>query len=972
MRFFTLFFCCLFFLRGFSQSTQNQSQKWVDSVYQSLTAEEKLGQLIVARLSIMDVKTKKIKSLYPQVEEYVKKYNIGSVCIFQGSPVEQARDMNKLKKMAKTPILFSVDGEWGLAMRMPDSIISLPRQMMMGATPDSSLMYEYGKIVADQCKRMGIQMNYAPVIDVNNNPDNPVINDRSFGENKEKVASYGIQYIKGMEENGVMACVKHFPGHGDVSVDSHFDLPIINKTQEELRNLEWYPFEQAFKSGVSSAMIAHLYIPAIDSRSNRATSLSKYNIDTLLKQKMNFNGLAITDGLEMKGVKKFFPNGEIAVQAIISGNDLLCLPDSIPEVIEKLMMAIEKGRISWNDIEQHVKRVLLAKYKFVLPQNDTIKLENLTADINQGCLPFREKIADRAITLLSNEDAMFFPLDSSKYYGKIAYLAVGIANGNAMTKKMEEQYGAKIFYLDFKTQNADSVTAIADSLIRNYSAVVVGIHQINRAPANNFGLSKLAVDVVRSLQEKTKAFTILFGNAYAAKNWPYAPNFAVGYEDDSIVHKSMLKLLTGKNNYRGTLPVSVSENISYGHGIVSHQNIFIRQFPENQNKFLSFQKIDSLAADAIKKKALPGCVVLGVQNNKVIFEKAYGTYNYQNDQPLQTNAVFDLASLTKILSTTLAVMKLYDQEKLNLDSPIGTYLPELKNSNKSHLTAKQLLLHEAGLTPYIPFYKETLNEQGLASANLYSTQFKGEHQIQVAQNLFVQKNLVDSFYKKIINSNVKPSGNYVYSDNDFIFLMKIVERITGKPLQTFVEENFYKPMGLSGLMYKPLDQIRYERIVPSTFESEFRNQELRGFVHDQGAAIVGGVSGHAGLFGSAYDVACIMQMLLNAGNWNGKKYLNPETVSLFTRYQSKSRRGFGFDKPERDNQTRTEPYPCTYSSASTFGHTGFTGTCTWADPDKDLIFVFLSNRIYNDNGVFKTLNLRSKIQDCLYEYVKEK
>jgi beta-glucosidase-like glycosyl hydrolase/CubicO group peptidase (beta-lactamase class C family) len=880
--------------------------------------------------------------------------------------------MNKLKKMAKTPILFSVDGEWGLAMRMPDSIISLPRQMMMGATSDSSLMYEYGKIVANQCKRMGIQMNYAPVIDVNNNPDNPVINDRSFGEHKEKVSSFGIQYIKGMEENGVMACVKHFPGHGDVAVDSHLDLPIINKTQEELSQLEWYPFEQAFNAGVSSVMIGHLYIPSIDNRTNRATSLSKYNIDTLLKQKMKFDGLAITDGLEMKGVKKFFPNGEIAVQAILAGNDLLCLPDSIPQVIEKIIEAIAEKRISWDEIEGHVKKVLHAKYKFVLPQNDTIALENLTADINDASLAYREKIADRAITLLTNEDAVFFPLDSSKNFNKIAYLAVGIGKGNAMTKKMEEHYGAKIFYLDFKTQNTDSINLIADSLIRLYSAVIIGIHQINRAPANNFGMSKLAVDVIQNLQQKTKTFTLLFGNAYAAKNWPYAPNFAVGYEDDSIVHKSMMKLLKGKNNYRGTLPVSVSENFTYGHGIVSHQNILIRQFPENQNKFLSFQKIDSLAADAIKKKALPGCVVLGVQHGKVIFEKAYGAQTYQVDQPLQANAVFDLASLTKILSTTLAVMKLCDQEKLLLDKPIGDYLPELKNTNKYNLTAKQLLLHEAGLTPYVPFYKETLNEKGLASENFYNPNYNDEHRIQVAQNLFADKKMVDSFYQKIINSNTKPGGDYVYSDNDFIFLMKIVERITGKTLQAYVEETFYNPMGLSGLTYKPLDQLRYERIVPSTFETGFRQQELRGFVHDQGAAIMGGVSGHAGLFGNAYDVACIMQMLLNGGSWNGENYIKPETISVFTSYQSKSRRGLGFDKPERDNQTRTEAYPCTYSSASTFGHTGFTGTCTWADPNENLIFVFLSNRIYDDTGVFKTLNLRSKIQDCLYEYVKEK
>ncbi|MEY4703025.1 MAG: hypothetical protein RIR96_922, partial [Bacteroidota bacterium] len=371
------------------------------------------------RLSKLDPKTKKRTPLVDQVEEYVKKYNIGGVCLFQGGPTEQAIWMNRLKKTAKTPILFSIDGEWGLSMRIPDSIIPLPRQMMLGALTDSSLIYEYGKVVANQCKRMGIQMNYAPVMDVNNNPDNPVINDRSFGEVKEKVARFGIQYIKGMEDNGVMACVKHFPGHGDVAVDSHLDLPVINKSMEELEQLEFYPFQKAFASGVSSAMIAHLYIPSIDNRSNRATSLSKYNIDTLLKQKFNFNGLAITDGLEMKGVKKFFPDGELAVQAIMAGNDLLCVPDSIPQVVEKLMEALQKNRITAEEIEAHCKKVLIAKYQYVLNNNDTIALENITAELNKETPALREKIAEKAITLVSKEDALFFPIDPEKIKNKL-------------------------------------------------------------------------------------------------------------------------------------------------------------------------------------------------------------------------------------------------------------------------------------------------------------------------------------------------------------------------------------------------------------------------------------------------------------------------------------------------------------------------------------------------------------------------
>jgi beta-glucosidase-like glycosyl hydrolase/CubicO group peptidase (beta-lactamase class C family) len=959
----------LFFFRGFSQ---NEAQKWADSVYEKLTDEERIGQLIVVRLSKIDPKTKKRVPLTDQVEAYVKKYNVGGVCLFQGSPTEQAMWMNRLKKMARTPILFSIDGEWGLSMRIPDSIIPLPRQMMLGALSDSSIVYEYGKVVANQCKRMGIQMNYAPVIDVNNNPNNPVINDRSFGEVKEKVARFGIQYIKGMEDNGVMACVKHFPGHGDVAVDSHLDLPVINKSLEELEQLEFYPFRKAFEAGVSSAMIAHLYIPSIDNRSNRATSLSKNNIDTLLRQEFKFNGLAITDGLEMKGVKKFFPDGELAVEAIMAGNDLLCIPDSVPQVVEKLMEAVKANRITAKEIETHCKKVLLAKYQFVLQNNDTVALQNLTSDLNKEVPVLREKIAEQAITLVSKEDALFFPLDVEKHRNKLAYVAVGIKSPNAITKQMESTFGASVFYFDFNVKNKDSIARMKDSLIRNYQAVVVGIHQINRAPANNFGISNEAVTLVRELQEKTKALTIIFGNAYAAKNWNYAPNLVVAYEDDSIVQKTMMRLLLGKINYRGVLPVTVSDNLKSGKGIFAQQRLMQYELP---SAYIAQSdaaiQLDSTVEDAIKKKALPGCVVLATKNGKVIFEKAYGHHTYLQEQLVQTGSIYDLASLTKILATTLAIMRMYDEGCIDLNRAISHYLPEIEHTNKANIPLYQLLLHEGGLIPYIPYYKETLDDKGNASDAYFTSINKDCNHILVAEDLYIDERFIDTFYQRILSSEVSDSGKYVYSDNDFILLGKIVERQSGLSLDEYCKKYFYVPMGLNSISYLPLDKMRYERIIPSTKETGFRNKELRGYVHDQGSAIMGGIAGHAGLFGNAYDIACLMQMLIDKGTWGDKKYINKETIEKFTAYQGKSRRGLGFDKPEKDNETRAEPYPSALCSSQTFGHTGFTGTCVWADPKEEIIFVFLSNRIYQDQGVFKTLNLRSKVQDCVYRFAKD-
>jgi beta-glucosidase-like glycosyl hydrolase len=568
MRFLIIIFSVFLSINAYSQLQENNSAKiWADSVYNSLNNDERIGQVIVARLSIIDMKTMKITSLNDQVTDYVKRFNIGSVCIFQGSPVYQAGLINQLKKTAKTPILFSIDGEWGLGQRILDSVLPLPKQMMLGAVKDSSIIYQYGKVVAAQCKRMGIQMNYAPVMDVNNNPNNPIINDRSFGENKYKVASFGIQYMKGLQDNGVMACAKHFPGHGDVDVDSHLDLPIINKSFKQIDSLELYPFKKIFKQDVSSVMIAHLFIPSIDSTKNRPTSLSPIAIQELLRKKLEYKGLTITDGLEMQGVKKFYPNGESSVQSIIAGNDLLCLPDSIPMVVSKIKKAIEDKRLNWSDIELHCKRVLMAKYQYVLNNNDTININNLTAEINKDVPYMRKSIAENAITLLSKKDEAFFPLHHKHNQQKVIFVGIGINAENEFAKKMKLEYNADLFFVDYGRKNKDSLQVLLDSIKKSGKKVVIGIHQVNRAPAKNFSMSNESVAFVKKLQQQTTAITFLFGNAYAAKNWCDAKNLVVCYEDDAIVQQSAFELLKGDLHYKGTLPVTVCDSYKFGSGI---------------------------------------------------------------------------------------------------------------------------------------------------------------------------------------------------------------------------------------------------------------------------------------------------------------------------------------------------------------------------------------------------------------------
>lgn len=973
MRIFVL--CALLFLsmRSFSQEKplkyNEASKKWADSVFKTLSKDERIAQLMVVRLSSIDLKTMKITFLDKQVGELVKKYNIGGVVVFQGSPVKQANIINSLQAMAKTPIMMCIDAEWGVGMRMIDSVLPLPKQMMLGAMRDATIVYRYGEIVAAQCKRIGLHVNYAPVVDVNNNPNNPVINDRSFGEDKYKVAEFGIQYMKGMQDHGVMACAKHFPGHGDVAVDSHYDLPVINKSIAELDSLELYPFRKIFNAGVSSAMIAHLYIPSIDRSPNRATSLSKKNVTNLLRHELGYNGLTFTDALEMQGVQKFFPGGSASVESLIAGNDMLCLPGDVPMAIARIKDAIKKKKLSWEDIEFHCKKVLVTKHQYGMSSIKPINTTNLTADLNKDVPAMRRLIAENALTLLAKQDPAFFPLSTNNLNSNVAYVGIGINADNAFAKRMRSDYNAAVFYFDLKP-NPSAAKAIVDSIIKNYKKVVIGIHNTVKTPATNFGLGKEAIKIINTLQKRSVAITFLFGNAYAVKNFCNARNLVVCYEDDPIVQNTALDMLQGKLQYKGCLPVTVCENFKYGDGLIAHFNSSDQMPGLNLS---TLEKIDSIANDAIAKKAMPGCVVLVAKDGNIAYYKAFGSYTYDGQEKVKKESVYDLASITKISATILAIMKLYDEGKIDLKKKLGDYLTDIRGSDKENLSIEKILLHQAGLVAYIPFYKETIDSAGIPFNNLYSPVANDPFFIPVANNVFMRNDWRDTLYKRILLSQLGATDRYVYSDNDFIYLGKVVEALSGLPLDEYVRNEFYTPMSLTTMGFKPLDFLPIQQVAPTEEEKVFRRQLLRGTVHDPGAAMFGGVSGHAGLFSNARDLASVMQLLLNGGYFNGKQYLKQETIDLFTTYHSdSSRRGYGFDKPEKDNALRAKPYPTLSAPAGTFGHTGFTGTCAWADPANNIVYIFLSNAVHPyGKKLFLEMNVQPNIHETIYEALKK-
>ncbi len=936
-------FCFLMFAQINTQTIQNEAeQKWVKKQFRALNMSQKIAQLMIIRAHSA-WNEKQIDTL----AQIIKKYNVGGLCFFQGGPVREAMQTNYYQSIAKTPLLITMDAEWGVGMRL-DSVEMFPRQLLMGAISNDTLIYQMGAAIAAQCKRLGIQVNYAPDVDINNNPSNPVINDRSFGQNKERVIQHGLAYMRGLQDNGVMATAKHFPGHGDVNVDSHLDIPIIKKSKDALDSLELAPFKALIKAGVGSVMVAHLSVPSIDSTPKFATSLSPKAVNDLLKTELGFKGLTVTDALEMKAISNYFPNSEANVQAILAGNDMLCLPANIPETIKKIKSAIKEGRITKEDINERVIKVLTAKYRYGLANKLWIDTTNIIADLNSQVAGIKAEMAVQSLTYCNAQSTTI--LDKKI---PTAYIALNCEKPTLLTKSLDNQYGVKVFYIG--TKDSLSLNHLTDSL-KKYQQVIVGLHNYNRRPANHFQINKAFIHFLNEAHPANWTHIIL-GNPYAVGEFNKINNILFAYEDNDFSQKAVLNWLEGKVKANGKLPVTVSDNLPYGTGNTTIQKL---------------AAIDTIVMNAIEKKAIPGCQILVAKDNEIVFNKAYGTTAGEGSTPVTLNTYYDLASVTKVAATTVSIMKLVDEGKIDINKTIGDYLPWVKGNAKAKITLKDLLLHQAGLFPYIKFYESLLQKNGSFKPGLVSNKIDQTHHQFISPNKYLIDTWMDTIQTQILKSPITEAGKYVYSDNDFIFLGKIIEKVTGMSLQAYSLQEFYKPMGMSSTDYLPLEKTTIDNIAATELDDYFRKELIRGSVHDEGASTMGGIAGHAGLFSNATDLAKLYLMLMNKGSWNGQQYIKPSTVAYFTAYQNESRRGLGFDKPEKNNQTSATPYPSLSASPSTFGHTGFTGTCVWADPEKGILYIFLSNRVFptRDNKAFSALNLRPTIQEVVYKAFK--
>lgn len=942
--------------------------RWVDSVFNSLNSDQRLAQLfMVAAYSNKDMKH------VAEIRELVEKYNIGGLIFMQGGPLRESKLTNYYQSKAKTPLMISIDGEWGLAMRL-DSTPKYPRQMTLGAIKNDSLIYEMGKQIARECKRMGIHVNFAPVADVNNNPLNPVIGTRSFGENKYNVANKAVMYMKGLQAEGVMANGKHFPGHGDTDSDSHKTLPVISASKERMDTLELYPFQQLFNNGLSSIMVAHLFVPCYDTTKNTASTLSPYIVQDLLKKQLGFQGLIFTDALNMKGVSKFYEPGMVDVKALLAGNDVLLFAENVPKAMEQIKLAVSKGEITQEDIDGRCKKILKAKFWCGLNKRQYVNPKNLYEDLNtKESFIINTKLAEASVTLLKNEKSIL-PLQGLDTM-KIVEVSIGDAKENLFSSTINKY--AKIAHLGI---NHDASKKERDTLIaklKNYDLVILQINKTSYYPAKNFGCSDGSMEVISKIQQTKNTITCLFSNPYLVNKLEsinQSKAILNVYEYNQFSMKAVADAVMGAITVNGTVPVSTNL-FKAGTGLELKKKIRVQYVtPEeigiNSKKLL---QVDSIAKLGIKENAYPGCQVIGMKDGKVFYQKNFGKQTYDaNAEKVNDNTIYDLASLTKILSSSLALMKLSEQKQFDYEQHLDYYFPELAGTNKSNIDYKDMLTHQSGLPAWLPFWQKTVDKKSVYKPGYYSDTYSEEFPLQVAKGLYVVKDFNDSIYNNIMSCKMGETCKYVYSDIGYYFSKILIEKLTKTPLDKYVQNQFYKPMNL-GLTYLPLAVYSENQIAPTENDLTFRKQLVRGYVHDQGAALMGGVAGHAGLFGNANDVAIVMQMLLNKGQYAGKQILDSTIIKQYTSSQfMDNRRGMCFDKPEPDPKKAS---PVTSEcSLKSFGHSGFTGTFAWADPENGLVFVFLSNRVFPnaDENKLAKLGIRGKIHKILYEAVNHK
>lgn len=951
-------------------------RKWVDEQMEKMTLKQKVGQLFIYTLQPMTNQYSK-NALRKMVDDY----GVGGLLFTGGELQKQVQMTNYAQTHASIPLIVTFDGEWGLGMRLKNTP-SFPYNRVLGCVQNDSLLYAYGKEVARQCRLIGVQVNFAPVADVDNNPNNPVINFRSFGSDPKKVAEKVAAYTKGLEDNGVMAVCKHFPGHGDTEIDSHNALPELNFDRVRLDSIELYPFKKAIEEGIGGVMVGHLHAPSLG---DGPASISPEVIMRTLIDKLSFHGLVVTDALEMKGIAGY---DDVCARALMAGNDVVLSPRNLKKEIDGVMSALKNGFLSESDIDRKCRKVLSFKYALGLSSWKKVEEEGLEEKLmTPELLSLQQELSKAAVTVLKDSSSLV-PLDLSVSGTVLLSVSPTLSEAYPFYHQLRQT-----FPVNWLHASADSLDVVRARL-RPAQRVLVALHSDKVEPYAAL-LEQLAADKPLAL--------VCFGNMKMLEKIPetvrHASTIVLAHTDEEFIQRYVADLFLGNAYVDGRLSIPLAGMFKAGDGLTIDPEVPRKYCPGDFGMDASIlSRIDSIAEEGIRLKAYPGCHVLILREGLPVYNKCFGSYTYAGKEPVKENSLYDLASLTKVTATLLAVMKLYDEGKFGLTDYVSDYLPVLKKTDKSRITVQDLLFHESGLPAYLPFYEEAVDMKSckgglfrkkadknhtlkLAEDVYACDDFRynpewisripsAEYSLQVTDSLFLKSSFCENVLEQIVKAPLK-GKSYRYSCLNFMLLKEMVEKLAGKPMDVYLDSVFYTPMGLRHTAFLPLRKFSKAQIVPSVEKDFLRGGVLQGFVQDEAAAFMGGVSGNAGLFSTAQDVAKIAQMWLDKGVCGDRRYLSRATSELFTTLKSRdSRRGLGFDKP---NTEYADTNPCAPEApASVFGHTGFTGTCVWVDPDNELVFVFLSNRtypsVYEPNNLVR-YNIRTRIQQVMYQSI---
>ena len=911
----------------------------VDSLLANMSLKEKIGQLFFIR-AYGGYKSNDSES-YQQLLRHIQEYKIGGLVFFNGTVYGQTVLTNKLQRASRIPLWITQDMEYGAAMRV-EGATQFVHAMGVAATQNPDYAYWMGKITAQEAKALGVNQIFAPVVDVNNNPMNPVINVRSFSSDPHMVAEYGNKFIEGVQSEGVIPTAKHFPGHGDTDIDSHLSLPVIKYDFARLDTVELVPFRSAITNGVNSIMSAHISFPKISSDSALPATMDANILNRILRDSLKFEGVVVSDGLDMRGISSHFSPGEAVVKALKAGVDLMLLSPDELTALHEIERAVTSGKISEKRIDDSVRKLLRWKKQQGLFKGNKVNIDSLSTNINtRDNQLIAEEISRKSLTLLKNKGDIL-PIRASEY-PKVMVVSVsdgksGYTGSSFVSQLRDYHPDVSSYLLDQRTSKEDKLEMIQEA--RKTDLIIIGSF-IYVKSGQKVQLDNEQLPFLKKLIRKKPSVLAAFGNPYVVQDLSNTDVQLLAWSANGNQVKSTVPALFGGSELSGRLPISIPGLYSVNHGLYLPQTAVRYDDPEVSGLSRdSLRNIDHIMNEAIFDSTFPGGVVTVLKDGNIAYQEGFGYETYEKLNPIKEDAVYDLASLTKVTATTAAIMKLVEEEKISLTDKIGNYIPEFSSGNKKNITIENFLLHNSGLPPF----------------RVYVDSLKSE------------KKIIEAIKNEPLT--YETGTDYRYSDLGFILLGEIIEQVTGKPLDQYLRETFYYPLGMSSTFFNPKKMGEYfsDRIPPTEIDTVFRDTTVHAEVHDERSYFLNGVAGHAGLFSSSRDLAIFCQMLLNDGWYAGRRYLEPSTIQKFTKRQAKhSNRGYGFDRKSGKNSTAGS-----LTSKKTFGHLGFTGTSYWIDPERDLAIIILTNRTYPYRSYGKNIsNIRAKIADTVVSSIIE-